>query len=348
MEEKIKKTKKVNEMDSENNVDFIETETNFEIDHDELVSEPIKMEMPKNASINIPRRKESFDNSKVVPSCLRDEKVIVRFIPKASSLITNPKHVLYGGLAENAFREYTVPKLASSGAFKNVLTNDEKTYLEQIMGLEENALSIYKKVDNFWENYTVRLNKSDSILDLSIPSDYIKYKVILANDEHVAKSVSELEERPRPTYQFVIIKESEVDNSGVKKLNNNMKAYMLLGKYQENADVLKMIIELIEGRPLSNKIKIEALLAKANDLILSNSKLFIAVAEDKLLETKVIIKKAVEKGVVSKRGTFYYLKDENAPMCEDGQEPTLNNASMFLNIPKNQELFLSIERKIKL
>jgi len=37
------------------------------------------------------------------------------------------------------------------------------------MGLEYNALSIYKKVDNYWENNMVRLTKQDNILDLSDP-----------------------------------------------------------------------------------------------------------------------------------------------------------------------------------
>ena len=46
------------------------------------------------------------------------------------------------------------------------------------MGLEENALSIYKKQNNFWENYTVRLTKGETYLDLSDPNDYIKYNII--------------------------------------------------------------------------------------------------------------------------------------------------------------------------
>ena len=77
----------------------------------------------------------------------------------------------------------------SSGAFKNVLTNSEKNYLEYIMGLEPNALSVYKKVDNFWSTATegtinkVMLKKGDNRLDLSNPEDYIRYKILLANND---------------------------------------------------------------------------------------------------------------------------------------------------------------------
>ena len=84
---------------------------------------------------------------------------------------------------ETAFRKFTVPIIESSGAYVNVLTNDEKTYLEKSMGLEPNALSVYLKRDNYWANYSVRLTKGDNYLDLSIPDDYIKYKVLLANNE---------------------------------------------------------------------------------------------------------------------------------------------------------------------
>lgn len=125
-------------------------------------------------------------------ACLRNETIVVRYIPRESGMITNPKHVFYGGMSENATRTFTVPILESSGRFKNVLTNEEKAYLEEVMGLEYNTLSIYKKDDNFWENYTVRLTKGDTFLDLSDPNDYIKYKVLLANSDFVAASLAEL------------------------------------------------------------------------------------------------------------------------------------------------------------
>jgi hypothetical protein len=89
-------------------------------------------------------------------------------------MVQNPKHILYGGMAETATRSFVVPKL-SSGLFRNVLTDNEKSFLEQVMGLEYNALSIYKKKDNFWDDSNpngigrVTLHKQDNYLDLSVP-----------------------------------------------------------------------------------------------------------------------------------------------------------------------------------
>ena len=81
-------------------------------------------------------------------SCLRNDKVIVRYVNKPNTNITNPKHVLYGGMAETAVRTFTVPMLRS-GALVNILTDSEKDFLESYMGLEKNALSVYLKKDNY-------------------------------------------------------------------------------------------------------------------------------------------------------------------------------------------------------
>jgi fructokinase len=74
-----------------------------------------------------------------------------------------------------------------------VLTRDEKEYLEHVMGLEYNALSIYNKPENnFWSDANtngisaVTLSKSDTYLDLSNPNDYIRYKIALANKDYIA------------------------------------------------------------------------------------------------------------------------------------------------------------------
>jgi hypothetical protein len=111
--------------------------------------------------------------------------------------VTNPKHVLYGGMAETAVRTFVVPML-SSGVYVNVLTDSEKAFLEEVMGLEYNALSIYKKENNFWDDANdfgiskVKLQKQDNYLDLSNPEDYIRYKILLANKDFVAPSLEAL------------------------------------------------------------------------------------------------------------------------------------------------------------
>lgn len=130
------------------------------LDDSELVNESFsETEIEKPVFKEIKNKKEVNQTiDKEMINCLRQERILVRHIPKEGGMISNPKHILYGGMAENAIRYFTVPKL-SSGMYVNVLTDKEKEFLEEVMGLEYNTLSIYKKVDNYWENNMVRLTK---------------------------------------------------------------------------------------------------------------------------------------------------------------------------------------------
>ena len=292
------------------------------------------------------------NNDTTVVNCLRNERVIIRHIPKESGMVTNPKHILFGGMAENASRTFVVPRL-SSGMFVNVLTDSEKAFLEEIMGLEYNALSIYKKVDNFWDDSNesgiskVRLSKQDNYLNLADPEDYIRYKILLANKDFIAPSLQALQDSPKATYQFVIISEGDETKSAKDNMSATMKCYKEFGKVENDIDILRVIIESIDGRPTSATAKIEALQNKINTLIQADSKLFLRVITDPLLNTKVLIKRSIEAGTIAKRGDYLYLKSDNTPLCGINEEPTLNIAAKYLNLPKNQELKFALEAKLK-
>lgn len=296
--------------------------------------------------------KESTKQPRQLINCLRNERVIIRHIPKARGLVTNPKHVLYGGMAENAVRIFTVPRL-SSGMYVNVLTDSEKAYLENIMKLEVNALSIYKKIDNFWDDSNdsgisrVRLMKQDNYLNLSDPEDYIRYKILLANKDFIAPSIEALEDSPKESYQFVIISEGDETKSAKVNMSTTMKCYKEFGKIENDKDILKTIIETIDGRPVAANTKLEFLQTKANDLIQADGKLFLKVITDPLLSTKVLIRKAISEGLISKRGDFLYLRSDNTPLCDSGEEPTFNIAAKYLNNPKHQEVKFSLEAKLQ-
>lgn len=301
---------------------------------------------PKKAN----KKNESADIDYI--SCLRNERIVVRHIPKEGGLVTNPKHVLYGGMAENATRTFVVPKL-SSGMYVNVLTDNEKAFLEEIMGLEYNALSIYKKVDNFWDDSNengiskVRLTKQDNFFNLADPEDYIKYKILMANKDYIAPSLSALQDNPKATYQFVIISDGEENKVAKANMSTTMKCYKEFGKVEDNIDILRLIIETIDGRPISSTSKLEFLQTKINNLIQADSKLFLKVITDPLLDTKVLIKKGIEAGAISSKGNFLYLRSDNSPLCEHNEEPTLNVAAKYLNSPKHQDLLFALQAKVK-
>ena len=295
--------------------------------------------------------KKSINEEKPLVNCLRNEQIIIRYLPRQSRMVTNPKHVLFGGMAENATRTFVVPML-SSGRYVNVLTDSEKDFLEELMGLPPNALSIYKKVDNFWDDANeagiskVTLRKQDNYLNLANVEDYIRYKILLANKDYIAPSLEALETNPKATYQFVILTEDSETQSAKKGMTTLMQCYTAYGKIEDEVDTLRVMIETLTGVRVHKNTKKEFLQTKVNELIQGNSKMFLKVATDPMLSTKVLIRRCVEEGLIAHRGNQYYIKDGNIPMCEDG-EPTLNVAAQWINLPKNQEIKLSLEAKLK-
>lgn len=323
-------------------------ESSVEVDDNELNELTLQEDIQEEKQVKTTGKKEAVTHisSKPMISCLRNERVLIRHIPKEGGMISNPKHILYGGMAENATRYFTVPKL-TSGMYVNVLTDSEKEFLEQVMGLEYNTLSIYKKVDNYWENNMVRLTKQDNILDLSDPDDYIKYKILIANKDFIAPSLEVLNDFPKATYQFVIIAEGEETKTAKDNMSVTMRCYKEFGKIENDINILRTIVETMDGRPTSPNVKLEFLQTKINGLIQADSKLFLKTVEDPYLPTKVLIKRSIEAGIISNRGNYLYLKSDNSPLCESNQEPTLSIAAQFLNNPKRQDIKLMLEAKLK-
>lgn len=286
-------------------------------------------------------------------NCLRNERITIRHIPKQTGLVDNPKHVLYGGLSEGSVRTFCVPKL-KSGVFVNVLTKDEKDYLEHVMGLEYNALSVYNKPEvNFWSDANVNgissltLSKNDTYLDLSNPNDYIRYKIALVNKDYIASSIEELEEHPKATYQFVILRADDETRSARQNMSNTMMSYKEFGKIEHNVDAMRFIIQTITGKEMDYKTTEEYLQTKINELIQADPKLFLKVVKDELFANKLLLRQAVSAGVVARRGDFYYNMSDNSPLCKDGEDPTLTVAARYLTGPRQQELLFSLQKAVQ-
>ena len=323
----------------------------FDIDDSTIEATPLQV-VEKEIPMAKETKQATVKSTAATVNCLRNERVIIRHIPKESGMVTNPKHILFGGMAENAVRTFVVPRL-SSGMFVNILTDSEKAFLEEVMGLEYNALSIYKKVDNFWDDSNengisrVRLTKQDNYLNLADPEDYIRYKILLANKDYIAPSLQALQDSPKATYQFVIISEGDETKSAKDNMSATMKCYKEFGKIENDINTLRVIVETIDGRPTAPTAKLEFLQGRINALIQADSKIFLRVITDPMLSTKVLIKRAIEAGLISNRGNYLYLKSDNTPLCEVNEEPTLNIAAKFLNAPKNQEIKFALEAKLK-
>lgn len=298
--------------------------------------------MEKTAKI-----KEEKTVEKVTVNPLRNEEILVRFVPrKMGNEMDQKGHALEGGLADGATITLCVPVLRSTGKYKNVLTNDEKDYLENALGLDYGALSVYKSENNYWDNYFVRLNKEGLRLRLSDPEDYIKYKVLLANNDIVAPSVEELQDKPKVTYRYVLVRTADETKLENAKMDATMASYKEFGKIDNDFDTMRVLVELMDGRPYDINSPAEFFRSRINQLIQKDARAFLRQIQDPLLHTKVILRRATELGKVSKRGDFYYLKSDNSPLCEMGEEPTLSIAARYLNLPSHSDIKFLLESEV--
>lgn len=280
-------------------------------------------------------------------NCLRKERIEIRLIPKKIGVYSNPRHVLFGGMAEEAVKKFCVP-ISESGLYVKVLENEEEAYLEYVLGLEKGTLSIYK---DFWncnnDMARVDLAKTSTFLNLSDPRDYIKYKILLANKDKICPSQKELEERPLPTYMFVIIGADEEIKSARRVISSIQEAYKEFGKIEDNPDALRVVLEYLSGRPVASTSKLDYLQVKVNEYIQhNNGKDFLKLIKDPHFGVRILVNKSIEAGLISRKGNYYYLRENSMPLCEMNEEPTLDIALRFLSAPKNQDIKFGLEAKL--
>lgn len=277
---------------------------------------------------------------------LKNEKIFVRFVPQKTGAPLDPHHPCSGGLADGSTVRLCVPILRSTGVYKNILTDAEKSYLEKELGMDYNALSVYKKENNYWDNYYVTLDKEGLHLDLSNPEDFIKYKVISANSDIVAPSIKERMDRYKQTYRFEIVRDDEETALENASMDATLESYKQYGKIEDDYDTVRTLVQLLDGRPYDANSKMSFFRARVKKLVEANPKEFLRQITDPMLHTKMLILRGTELGQLSKRGDYYYLKSDGSPLCDNGEDPTLSIAARYLNQPTHQDVKFLLESAV--
>lgn len=281
---------------------------------------------------------------------LENKIVTVKYITKETNGIMDPKHIAYGGLLDNAKISIPAPTLENR-KMKNLLTDEEKSGLEEILGLN---LSIY---GDFWKEHDkhghkgkayelgilpINLSKEGARLDKSDPYDYIKIKV-LEQSPIVANSLDTI--KNRATNRFVLTSESEKMQKELDKAGYKINAYKLFVKFEKNKDVLRYGLRNL-GRNTSRNHEINFIHSEFHKELEKNASMVVSVLGDPFIKNKVLLETCFEYGAVQKKDKMYHTLDD-APICNDGQ-PTLQNAAEYLSTNLGQELRLGLEAKLKL
>ena len=272
---------------------------------------------------------------------LPNDIVTVKFISRRTGMAANvePGHVISGGMLTNAVKRFSAP-LQRNGSIKNVLTKEEKECLEDLTGLN---LSVY---GDFWFNYYVALEKEDTNnrLDLSSPMDYISYKILLSlTKEDISPSWKERNDKQ--TYQFAITYQDEEIIEKKNRFDFKKDAFKLYGKIEDDKAKLLGILKLLTNKPISPDSTLLWLQTKIEEIIDDKPSSFLNIINDKAFYTRLLINEGLESKVIIKKSNKYSTID-GLDLCENGEIPTFDNATKYLDDARNQEVRSLIEAKI--
>lgn len=277
---------------------------------------------------------------------LPKESVEIRYIKKQTGLITDENHVSYGGLMDGS--TITLPaNTLRNGNYVNVLTAEEKDYLEEMLSMSKNGLSVYaKKEENYWKNIKVTLTKEGLILDLNDPEEYIKYKQLLSYKELIAPNLRSIEgDRNKKSYKFVIVRKDDEAKSTLKKVDIMKEAYKQFGKMEDSRETMINYLA-VSGMKVSPDTSMDALRVKIGEAIATSAKDFVNTLSDDSYNTRVLLHRSMTKGNIYKKGNFYYTKSGDS-IGEPNQPATLENVIAFLDSDLNQEYRILLETKLE-
>jgi len=271
---------------------------------------------------------------------LPNETITVKFIKRKKGLAANVEdnHVISGGMLTGAKKKFSAP-LQRNGAVANVLTAEEKEFLEAKTGLN---LSVY---GDFWNEFQVALFKDDAnnYFDLSQPMDYIQYKILKSLKNDIAPSWAD--RHKKGTYQFVITGSDEEFAEKKAKLDVRKEAWKRYGRMENNREQLLGILKLQSNQPISADSDLNWIQGKVEEKLDENPKAFLDIVEDPSFETKVLIQNAVDAGYIKRRGNLYETID-GLELAEQGQVASFDNAVKYLDNPKYQEVRALVEARL--
>ncbi len=275
---------------------------------------------------------------------LPDEEVSVKFIKKPKGNIRDTKHIAYGGLLDGNGFTICARKL-KNGNYANVLTDLEKEGLEDLMGLKNNALSIYKKEDNYWDKVNIKLPKEGATFKLSDPDDYIKVKVLESYTDLIATSIAEYNTKRKATYKFMIVRPEEESKIQSITVDIKQEAYMSFGKIADSNELMEDLLSMYGIAPAKNSSK-NFLKSEIGKRIEQNPKKFLTIIKDSNYKIKVLLKRAVSEKIIQMSGGLYRTI-EGESIASQGDKADFAGAIRFLKSGEGQDMRLYIESEIE-
>lgn len=247
-------------------------------------------------------------------------------------------------------KTYQLPYSNSTRAYVKIFDSEkEQQAFEKLMDKEPGSLNIYNRNNEFWLTYKIELTKDGKVLDLSIPSHALEYRVLKACSNRIAPDWAS---RHKPGLEFALVNDTQVredDNNRTQLAEKAMELFMQLKKSNSKMyNMLRLLEKMPPKEAADNTGFLKTELMKVLDQKeRTNGKLksihdFIKVAEDPKFETKVLIYDAMDINEIFIKNSMFKVKATDSVMGS-----SLEQAADWLEALQNQEEKILLQQRLK-
>jgi len=223
-------------------------------------------------------------------------------------------------------------QLDKTGLYKTGLTSEEQEHFEVELGLRKGELN---KRSPFWGDLEIRLNNDKiTIFTIVSPLDELKYKVMLA---HSKIANSEVEVGKSADCQFFIYDPEAAAQIESAKIDYELEAIEAFSSM--SLEQRKNLLRVYGKRGVEDMSE-TMVRAELYKKMKENAKEFIEYSSKKETQVKGMIEALIEKGVIKKKGTYFYNG-------EDLLGSSTDEVVGYLSDIKNQAVKLALESKLK-
>lgn len=284
---------------------------------------------------------------------LQNRKVLIKPIVREGKWLgkSHSGNFMY----DNTRMFVTVPRSGETGRLIDPLTSEEREFFEdrELSGLDfskgdlnpNKAANPKEGFYPFWQSYEYMIHKNQGVvnegtvldeLDLSNPSDYLAYKVLLANSRTGGVVAPDWASRyNQGTYKIVIVEDSydmEEKSSRSMKLGEAYKHFnKIMGSQVEMYELLSVYwLENRKAAKPSEDSKPEWLRAEIQRIIDEDIDTFLKLIKTNY-EEKLVVHKGMKAGAITRSGEMF-INMEGAPVGN-----SINEVLLYYKDERHQE-----------
>ena len=190
---------------------------------------------------------------------------------------------------------------------------EEEELLYPYLGLDERDDNLNEKCEKFWINFDVKVPMGGAILNISKnPNgyknilDYLRYRFAKA---HSRVAIDEKNKDNKTEYDFYVENPNAVKQKQNDVIKLKKKAYKEFTVISEDEMQTEYVLRVLGETRVDQKTPVERENALAN-IVESNPKKFLSVANDKNLKEKALIEELEEANIIEKVGGSYMYMDD--------------------------------------